>query len=37
VGGTVNQFPEESNPDDADGTLRKPIWNAARVWATRTR
>ncbi len=24
-------FPDESNPDDADPTLRRPAWNAARV------
>jgi len=24
-------FPDESNPDDADPTLRRPVWNAARV------
>ncbi len=24
-------FPDESNPDDADPALRRPVWNAARV------
>jgi hypothetical protein len=31
AGFNAPQYPDESNPDDADETLRKPIWNAARV------
>jgi Tfp pilus tip-associated adhesin PilY1 len=28
---TVAGFPDESNPNDADPTTRRPVWNAARV------
>jgi PilC-like protein with beta-propeller domain len=31
VAGPSSGFPDESKPDDADPTRRRPVWNAARV------